>query len=212
MRCGVCIRCACSTRCSRPRIRSCEPLIAAAGFARENRQPVPTDNPFWQAQERFSSWTETSLDAYRDCAIRCARRPSMPSMARPSCRRWSGSRRRMRSARAGPRKDAAHLALVNRRIEELREGISEGGPREAVIRALLYLRLPDGAFDERGFNLLRRMREEAGSGMSLGEFKRSCASNSSCCSSTGGGPWRQFPACSRKTPRSPRACARCCAD
>ena len=37
---------------------------------------------------------------------------------------------------------------------------------------MLYLGQPDGAFDERGFNLLRRMREEAGSGMSLGEFKR----------------------------------------
>ena len=71
-----------------------------------------------------------------------------------------------------PGKDPVHLALVAQRINELKAAIPEGGPREAAIRALLYLHQPDGVFDERGFNLLRRMREEAGSGMSLGEFKR----------------------------------------
>ena len=43
----------------------------------------------------------------------------------------------------------------------------QGGPREAVIRALFYIRMPDGVVDERGFNLLRRMREEAGKGLTL---------------------------------------------
>ena len=120
------------------------------------------------------SWIETSLDAYRDvrddmseatvpCDLWLARR----------CRRWSGSKLRTRCARAGPAQDAAHLALVARRIEELQAtAYREGGPREAAIRALLYIRMPEGAVDERGFNLLRRMREEAGRGLTLGEFKR----------------------------------------
>ena len=69
-------------------------------------------------------------------------------------------------------KDPAHLALVAQRIKELKAAIPEGGPREAAIRALLYVARPDGGFDERGFNLLRRMREEAGSGVTLAEFKR----------------------------------------
>ena len=62
--------------------------------------------------------------------------------------------------------------MVAQRIKELKAAIPEGGPREAAIRALLYVHQPDGVFDERGFNLMRRMREEAGSGMTLGEFKR----------------------------------------
>ena len=40
------------------------------------------------------------------------------------------------------------------------------------MRALLYIRMPEGVVDERGFNLLRRMREEAGRGLTLGEFKQ----------------------------------------
>ena len=64
-------------------------------------------------------------------------------------------------------------ALVARRIDELRDGIAEGGPREAVLRALLYIRMPEGVVDERGFNLLRRMREEAGQRPdACGEFKK----------------------------------------
>ena len=50
--------------------------------------------------------------------------------------------------------------------------MTQGGPREAVIRALLYVRLPEGVADERGFNLMRRMREEAGKGINLAEFKQ----------------------------------------
>ena len=62
--------------------------------------------------------------------------------------------------------------MVARRIAELKEGISEGGAREAVIRALLYIRMPDGVADERGFNLLRRLRKDAGSGLTLAAFKK----------------------------------------
>jgi hypothetical protein len=74
--------------------------------------------------------------------------------------------------RHGVGKDAAHHTLVAQRIAEIKSRIAEGGPREAVIRALLYVRMPEGVVDERGFNLLRRMREEAGKGLSLSAFKQ----------------------------------------
>jgi hypothetical protein len=74
--------------------------------------------------------------------------------------------------RRKPSEDAMRLAWVARRIRELKEGMANGGAREAVIRALLYIRRPEGVADERGFNFLRRMREEAGEGMSLADFKQ----------------------------------------
>ena len=40
-----------------------------------------------------------------------------------------------------------------------------------MIRALLYIRMPEGVADERGFRLLEHMREDAGSGLSLADFK-----------------------------------------
>jgi hypothetical protein len=69
-------------------------------------------------------------------------------------------------------KDPAYLARVAERIEELRDQIDKGGAREAVIRALIYVRMPEGVVDERGFNFLQRVRDEAGSGLKLAEFKR----------------------------------------
>jgi hypothetical protein len=76
------------------------------------------------------------------------------------------------SPRHNPGDDAMHRTLVERKIDELKKRMPDGGPREAVIRALIYIRLPDGVVDERGFNLLRRMREETGKGITLSVFKQ----------------------------------------
>jgi hypothetical protein len=62
--------------------------------------------------------------------------------------------------------------LVAQRIQSLLEGIPEGGPREAAIRALLYVRMPEGTVDERGFRFLQRVRDEAGKGLTLTAFKK----------------------------------------
>ena len=42
------------------------PILSNLEWVRENRKPVSKNNPFWQAQEWFGDWIETSLDAYRD--------------------------------------------------------------------------------------------------------------------------------------------------
>src|SRR5581483_9908946 len=67
---------------------------------------------------------------------------------------------------------ADHQTLIAQRMRELKEMVGEGGPREAAIRALLYIRMPEGVADERGFNLLRRMREDTGKGLTLAAFKQ----------------------------------------
>ena len=75
------------------------------------------------------------------------------------------------SPRRRPGVDAVYRAFVAQRIDELTRNITQGGPREAAIRALLYIRLPEGVADERGFRLLERMREEAGGDLPLAAFK-----------------------------------------
>jgi hypothetical protein len=65
-----------------------------------------------------------------------------------------------------------HRAFVAERASELMRTVGDGGPREAAIRAALYIRMPEGVADERGFNLLQRLREDAGIGLSLPEFKK----------------------------------------
>jgi hypothetical protein len=62
--------------------------------------------------------------------------------------------------------------LVAHRINELKDAIPHGGPLEAVVRALLYIRRPEGLADERGFNFLRHVREDAGTGLTVAQFKQ----------------------------------------
>jgi len=64
------------------------------------------------------------------------------------------------------------MAAVERRIEELRAKMDKGGPREAAIRALIYVRKLEKAADERAFEMLRQIKVELGAEKSLAEFKQ----------------------------------------
>ena len=73
--------------------------------------------------------------------------------------------------RKKPGLDKAHVALIQERIAELKAGIAEGGPREAAIRALLYIGMAGPGADERMFNTLRQIRAE-NEGLTLQAFKQ----------------------------------------
>jgi hypothetical protein len=138
---------------------------------RENRHVVPRENPLLQAQEWFSDCIEAYLNGYRDLRDQTSEVLFDVIYGAPFVQALTGLKASDGSARHRPGKDANYYALVGQRVEELRNGMTEGGPREAVIRALLYIRMPEGVVDERGFNLMRELREEAGSGQSLEAFK-----------------------------------------
>ncbi len=74
--------------------------------------------------------------------------------------------------RKRPGEDPDHQAFVKCRIAELQAKMDQGGPREAAIRALIYVRMPEKAIDERGFEMLRRIRAEHGAGKTVAEFKQ----------------------------------------
>src|SRR5690348_5847266 len=61
--------------------------------------------------------------------------------------------------------------MVARYIAELKTRMAEGGLREAAIRAMLYVRMADGAADERAFAVLRQLRAEHGGGLTLADYK-----------------------------------------
>jgi pimeloyl-ACP methyl ester carboxylesterase len=148
------------------------PLLAYVQRARENRQPVPQDNPFWKTQEQISHWIETSLDAYREVRDHVYEAWFHTVYGSPVLQAMVGLKASDAHVRERPGEDAAYRALVTRRIGELRDAIGKGGPLEALLRALIYVRMPDGVVDERGFNFMRCVRAEAGKGLSLAEFKK----------------------------------------
>jgi hypothetical protein len=146
-------------------------LAALAEEVRRYRRPVPPENPFWQIQEQASHWVETWLDGYRDVRDHAAEAVFHATYGAPLLQALVGLKASDGSLRRKPGKEAAHLALLSRRIEELVDSMAAGGPREALIRALLYIRMPGGVVDERGFNLLQQMRDKAGKGLTLAAFK-----------------------------------------
>lgn len=140
--------------------------------AKKDRRPVTKDNVFWQAQEQFSDWIESSLNACRDVRDRASEAWFHAVYGSPLVQAMVGLKASDDGPRRRPGDDPVHMAFVAKRIEELTNAIAVGGPREAAIRGLLYVRTPEGVIDERGFNLLRRMRDEAGGGSSLDAFKK----------------------------------------
>jgi len=57
-------------------------------------------------------------------------------------------------------RDAAREAAAKQAAVHLEQQIDQGGLIEAVVRALLYVRLPEGTADERGFAALKQIGAE----------------------------------------------------
>ena len=148
------------------------PLLSASELVRNNRTPVAKDNAFWQAQTLFSDWIEASLNAYRDVCEYASESLFHSVYGSPVVQALVGLKASIVSPRQRAGKDAAHRALVARRIDELGKPSPRADHARRSIRALLYVRTPDGAVDERGFNLLRRMRKETGGDLTHSEFKK----------------------------------------
>ena len=127
---------------------------------------------FWQAQQWTSSWIETSLNIYRDMRDQWFETLFHGVYGSPAVQALAGLKASEASPRRRPGVDSVYRSFIAHRAEELSWGIGQGGAREAAIRAMLYIRMPEGIADERGFHLLQNMRKEAGAGLTLAEFKK----------------------------------------
>lgn len=149
--------------------RTLDPLIESAKSA---RQPVAPNNPFWQAQKMYSDWMIATLDGYRDMRDKWQEEWFHAFYGSPVLQAMLGLSGSETDVRPKPATDLSYQMLVERRIDELKANMAVGGPVEAALRALLYIRLADGAADERSFALLRRMRQEAGKSLPIRVFKK----------------------------------------
>jgi len=147
-------------------------LASAVPRVRENRQPVPADNLFLQWEKIFSDWMTHGLNAYRDWRDMLTESVFFGIYGQPWLQAMLGLRASDDPPRPHPGQDSDREAFVERRMDELRAMMDKGGPREAAIRAILYIRLPENAADERVFEMLRRIRAEHGVERSLAQFKQ----------------------------------------
>jgi pimeloyl-ACP methyl ester carboxylesterase len=146
------------------------PLAAFAEQVRQNRKPAAEDNPFIALQENMSRQIVAAFDAWRDASESLAERVFTNVYGSPVLQASLG----VDSAATLPLRKAAksplHRELMTKRIAELKAKIATGGLREAIIRGLLFAGLGRNAVDERGFEAVRRIRQDQ-SDVPLAEFK-----------------------------------------
>jgi hypothetical protein len=147
------------------------PIAALANQVKTNRRAADISNPFTAAQENMSRQIVASLDSWREAIETMAERTFHLVYGSPTLQAAAGV---SADARKPPRKAAKnplHQQLLESRISELKSQMSQGGVRECLIRAALYVGMARGSVDERGFELIRRIRATQRDHLSLPKFK-----------------------------------------
>jgi hypothetical protein len=138
---------------------------------RAQRQPVSPDNPLLQWQAAMSQGIIAALDGYRDLRDASIERIFLSVYGSPVLQATLGLAGTTEPPRPSPGIEPARAALIQQRIGELKARLAEGGPREAAIRALVYIGMGGEGIDERAFNELREIRSE-NQGLTLQAFKQ----------------------------------------
>ena len=152
-----------------PAMRS---VASAAQKIEQKRRPAKPENLFTQFEKYFSDWITLGLETYGELRDMAMEQVFFGIYGQQWLQALMGLRASDSPPRKLPGRDSEHAELLEKRIGELREKMGRGGPREAAIRALIYVRAPEKAADERSFEMLRRIRAEHGAKKTLSEFKK----------------------------------------
>lgn len=145
----------------------------AAELARDGRSPVADDNPGRVAERQVSQLVTQALQAYGRQRDEFSEALFEKFYAAPFVQSVTGVAAASAPPRRHPANSPEHRQFVDLATERLRVAMAEGGLREAVLRALLWIRLPTREADERSFAVIRRLRREYGvQALPLSEFKR----------------------------------------
>jgi len=152
------------------------PVAPLAEHIRASRKPVAPDNPLLGVQETVSARIADTLDRVRDLRDRATESffltfygsHAVQAMVGLGASGTAPARRRMG-------RDRFREAAMTKSVATLEARVDQGGAIEAAVRALLHVGLgrPHFGADERGFAMLRRIRQqEPGSRrFSLARFK-----------------------------------------
>jgi pimeloyl-ACP methyl ester carboxylesterase len=152
-----------------------KPLASLADTVRARRRPVAEDNPFLAMQKVVAEHIVDALDGYRDLRDQMCETLFMNLYASPILQAMVGLRSDAATSRPRVGRDVLREAAAARAKAEIEAHIARGGPREAALRALIYIGLgrPELAVDQRSFAVLRQMQAEQSesSRITLGQFK-----------------------------------------
>jgi len=138
------------------------PIAKLAETVQQNRRACDAENPFQAFQETMSKQISDVLDRYREVRDQTVEAIFMSVYGSPLLQAMVGLRGDESTALRRIGRDAMRESAVRKMTADLERRISVGGPREAVVRGLLYVGRgrPEQFVDERGFAVLRQVRAE----------------------------------------------------
>ncbi len=145
----------------------------AAEMARTSRQPVADDNPGRTAERQVSEAMTRMLEAYGRQRDTLSEKMFQEVYGSPAVQALTGIAAGTAPPRARPGRSPDHDRFVALATERLRGAMAVGSVHEAVLRALLWVRLPTANADERSFTIIRRVRAAMGrEALPLAAFKQ----------------------------------------
>jgi hypothetical protein len=150
-----------------------QPVKALAESVRAARKPVAPDNPLRSLESVASTWITTCWESYRQVRDAMTEFAFLGTYGSPLLQAMVGLGAQTAPAERRIERDLVREADEARMRADLEKRFDVGGLPEAVIRALIYVRLPQHSVDERGFAMLKALRaaRPANRRMSMAEVK-----------------------------------------
>ncbi|WP_258801143.1 DUF3141 domain-containing protein, partial [Halomonas sp. DQ26W] len=148
------------------------PLPVLADWVREDRHPVGEDNIFRTFEGVASGQLTRGLDAWRELRDNATERLFLQVYGQPLLQSMVGLGGDAHVHRRRPGSEPEHRRFIERRQDELRHRVAEGGSHEAVMRSVIHVLGGSPTTDERNFKRLRASRAELEPGRNLADFKQ----------------------------------------
>ena len=149
------------------------PIADWAERVRGDRRLVSPDNPFLAFEHTMSEMITGGLEMWGKARDAATEAFFFNTYGSPVLQALVGLRADEASASRRIGRDVAREAAAKQAAVGLEQQIDQGGLIEAAVRALIYVRLPEGKVDERGFAALRQISAElpAAKRVGLARFK-----------------------------------------
>ena len=125
-----------------------------------NRRPVSPDNPFLALERMASHMITGGLEMWGRARDAVTEAFFFNTYGSPILQAMVGLRADETSVSRRIGRDVAREAAAKQATVHLEQQIDQGGLIEAAVRALIYVRLPEGKVDERGFAALKQISAE----------------------------------------------------
>jgi hypothetical protein len=135
-----------------------QPVKAMAAEVKARRRPVSADNPFLAWEKAASHWITTSLQSWGELRDVMTEAAFLNAYGSPLLQAIVGLNAEPNAVPRRIGRDLVRESAAAELQDELEHRFEVGGAEEGALRALVYIRSPSGAADERGYRLLKSMR------------------------------------------------------